>query len=306
MLDRVSRRQFLAASALLPAAGVRGAMTFPRFPGALAGRSQRSSHVRLSCNLYSFNRLLRSGEMSLEEVIEFCGDLNFDAVDPTGYYFGTYPDVPDDAYIHQIKRRAFLLGLDISGTGVRNDFATADRAERAAGIDRVKRWVKFAAKLGAPVLRVFAGDRLPEGESRQKATDRLVEALEECAAYGGRHGVMIVLQNHAEFLETADQVIDVLEAVDSDWLGLNLDIGSFPSTDPYREIAKAAPYAVTWQIKENVTLAGGRQEKTDLDRLVQIVRDVGYRGYLPLETLGPGDPREKVPRFLAEVRRALG
>jgi sugar phosphate isomerase/epimerase len=244
--------------------------------------------------------------MSLAEVIEFCADLNFDAVDPTGYYFGTYPDVPEDDYIFYIKRRAFLLGLDISGTGVRNDFATADRGERTAGIERVKRWVVFASKLGAPVLRVFAGRRLPENQPRERATERLVGALEECADYAGRHGVMIVLQNHAEFLTTADQVIEVLEAVDSDWLGLNLDIGSFPSSDPYREIAKAAPYAVTWQIKEHITRADGSQEKTDLSAIVRIVRETGYRGYLPIETLGEGDPRKKVPRLLAEVREALG
>jgi sugar phosphate isomerase/epimerase len=82
---------------------------------------------------------LQTGEMSLGEVIEFCADLNFDAVDPTGYYFGTYPDVPDDEYIYYIKRMALLLGLDISGMGVRNDFVTPDRARRTADIEHVKR-----------------------------------------------------------------------------------------------------------------------------------------------------------------------
>lgn len=306
MSDRISRRKFLAASSVFSLAGISGSTAAVRSARSLAGRNRQRSRIRLSCNLYSFNSLLQSGEMTLEEVLKFCADLNFDAVDPTGYYFGTYPDVPDDEYIYHIKRIAFLLGLDISGTGVRNDFVTPDRARRAADIEHVKRWVAFASRLGAPVLRVFAGNRLPEGQSREKSTERLVAALKECAEYAGRHGVMIVLQNHGEFLTTADQVVSVLEAVDSNWLGLNLDIGSFPSSDPYREIAKAVPYAVTWQIKENVTLADGSQEKTDLDAIIQIVREAGYRGYLPIETLGEGDPRKKVPRFLAEVREVLG
>ena len=47
------------------------------------------------------------------------------------------------------------------------------------------------------------------------------------------------------------------------------------------------------------------KEKTDLKKIIGILRQCGYRGYLPLETLGKGDPRIKVPRFLEEVRSAL-
>jgi len=49
-----------------------------------------------------------------------------------------------------------------------------------------------------------------------------------------------------------------------------------------------------------------QEEKTDMNRIVRILKESGYRGYIPLETLGPGDPKEKLPRFLEEVRLALG
>ncbi len=297
MPETTTRRHFLQTAGALPVL----ATATPWLPFR---QDVPGSRVRLSCNLYSFNSVLRNGEMSLEEVIEFCAELGFDAVDPTGYYFGTYPEVPPEGYTHQIKRRAFLLGLDVSGTGVRNDFTQPDAEARAGDVEHVKRWIPFAARLGAPVLRVFAGREDTGDASRETATGWLVDALGECAEYAGEYGVMIVLQNHAEFLKTADQVIDVLEAVDSDWLGLNLDIGSLPTSDPYDEIARAAPYAVTWQIKENVH-RGREQEPTDLEKIAQIVEESGYRGYLPIETLGPGDPRKQVPRFLDEVRAAL-
>lgn len=264
----------------------------------------RAAALKLSCNLYSFNEPLTSGAMTLEEVLKFCSDLGFAAVDPTGYYFPGYPRRPTAEYVNHIKQRAFLLGLDISGTGVRNDFITDDEKERRAEMRHVKRWVEAAAQLGAPVLRVFARRGIPEGHSREEATAWLVESLRECAAYGKRYGVMVALQNHAEFLKTAAQVEEVLQRADSDWLGLILDIGSLGGSDPYEEIATLAPYAVSWQIKEQVTVEG-EKVKTDLDRVVGIVKESGYRGYLPIETLGPGDPRKQVPRFLAEVRRAL-
>jgi len=61
--------------------------------------------------------------------------------------------------------------------------------------------------------------------------------LRECADYGARQGVVIGLQNHADFIKTSEQVLRILKMVNSDWLAVNLDIGSFRIGDPYEEIA---------------------------------------------------------------------
>ena len=113
----------------------------------------------------------------------------------------------------------------------------------------------------------------------------------------------MAIQNHNDFIKTADQAIEIIRRVNSDWFGLILDIGSF-RTDPYNEIAQTIPYAVNWQLKETV-FVNGIEQKTDLNRLMKIISESGYRGYLPIETLGEGDPKVKVPRFLKEVREAL-
>lgn len=297
MSRAIHRRTFVQHAALLP--------LLPAVGVQAAGQGIAwTSKIKLSCNLYSFNEPLRSGAMSLEEVIGFCAELGFDAVDPTGYYFPGYPEAPDPAYVYQVKKNAFLQGLAISGTGVRNDFTTPDVQKRAADVALVQRWVDVAADLDAPVLRVFAGDGVPEGHTEAEVFGWVVEALRACTAYGAQHGVMIVLQNHNELLKTAEQVLRIREQIDSDWFGLNVDIGSLRTGDPYEEIARLAPYAYTWQIKENV-YRNGQEEKTDLEKIVRIVREAGYQGYLPLETLGPGDPKVKLTRFLQEVRQAL-
>ncbi|GAB3908590.1 hypothetical protein GCM10028803_44500 [Larkinella knui] len=268
--------------------------------------ADKPERVRLSCNLYSFNEPLTSGQMTLEQVLEFCADLGFDAVDPTAYYFPGYPALPDDTYLYQIKRKAFRLGLDISGTGVRNDFTLPDSTRRKAEIELVKKWVGFAARFGAPVLRVFSGTgkELKAGYNREEVTTWVVDAIRECAEFAAGQGVMIVLQNHADFIQTADQLLDIIKRVNSDWLAVNLDIGSFKIGDPYAQIARAAPYAATWQIKENL-FVNGQEVGTDLPKIMQIVRQSGYRGYLPIETLGKGDPRTKVPVFYEKVKKAL-
>ena len=88
------------------------------------------------------------------------------------------------------------------------------------------------------------------------------------------------------------------------WFGLILDTGSYRQGDPYQQIAETIKYAVNWQVKENI-FVNGVEVKTDLKRLFKIIKDSGYRGYIPIETLGKGDPKVKVAKFVEEVREAM-
>ncbi len=264
---------------------------------------RKNKQIKISLNAYSFNSYLQEGKMDLEELLLYCSELNFDALDPTGYYFPDYPEIPSDEYIYKIKRTAFIHGIEISGTGIRNNFTDPDPANRRADLDLIKKWVQVASKLGAPVIRVFAGRGIPEGYSRTEMNGWIAEALKECVSYGQEYGVMIGVQNHNDYLKTADHVLEIIELVNSDWLGIILDVGSFSTVDPYKDIARVAPHAISWQIKENL----GYQERTvrtDLHKIVKILEDVDYRGYIPIETLG-GDPMKKVSPFLEEVREAV-
>lgn len=296
----MSRRNFIKKSAL--ALGT--FLPWQKLQHQLSGTGrQKNKNIKISLNAYSFNRYLQSGETTLEELLMYCSDLHFDALDPTGYYFPGYPDVPGDEYIYKIKRKAFIHGIEISGTGIRNNFTDPDPAKRRADLQHIRQWIGVASKLGAPVIRVFAGRDIPEGYSRSEINGWIVEALKECVEYGEAHGVMIGVQNHNDYLKNADHVLEIIESVNSDWLGIILDVGSFSTENPYEDIARVAPHAVSWQIKENLGYRD-RTVRTDLTKIVKILEDVGYRGYIPIETLG-GDPVKKVPRFLKEVREAL-
>jgi len=281
-----------------------------------------NSYIKTSLNAYSFNTMLRQGledetkGITLFALLDFCAENNFDGIDITGYFFPGYPEVPSDEYINEVKKRAFLLGLDISGTGVKNDFATPDAAKRAADVEMVKKWIDVAAKLGAPVIRVFAGE-LPKGyeNRRDEVAAYMAESLKECAAYGKLRGVLVGVQNHGDFLSTAEQCIDMVKRVNSDWFGLVVDSGKFLTKDPYVDIEKTMPYAVNFQLKES-PIDARSPIKTDLPRIMKIVNESGYRGYLPIETLEikgeprpvpdiPYNPRVLVPAFMKEVRAAM-
>ena len=110
---------------------------------------------------------------------------NIEALDITAYYIPTYPEVPSDEYIYELKRKAFSLGIDISGTGIRNNFASPDPAVRAADVERAKKWILVAEKLGAPVIRLFAGE-IPKGYENKwdEVAVWMIECFKECAAFG--------------------------------------------------------------------------------------------------------------------------
>jgi len=329
MKNKFNRRDLLKGASLLSlcAAGI-GLRTVPALALEPIKRGGGAA-LKISCNAYSFAKLLndqlrgRGAGISLFEFAEFCAQQNFDGMDATGYYFPGYekagPGVPADKYIFALKRRAFDLGLGISGTGVGNNFTTADRQARAKDVQRIKNWAEVAGKLGAPVLRVFADTQIraqtwetvSQGATRDQVEEWIAADIRECADHAAKFGVIIGVQNHGDFLKTAADLISLLKRIDSPWCGAIVDTGYFKAADPYAEMAQAAPYAVSWQIKQSpLGVAAEDANPTDLRKLLRIIRGSGYRGYLPIETLSPRgggnyDPYKIVPVFLKQLRQAI-
>jgi len=297
----MQRRHFLHMTSALPLAGA--AVTFGKQENLPRENPDRIP-ISLCLNAYSFNTLLRSGDMSLEQLFRFAKDTGFQGVDLTAYYIPAYPDVPSDEVLYNIKRMAFRMGLALTGTGVRNNFTLADPEQRKKEKQLVKNWVIAASKLGIPHVRIFDGTAKPKGYSRQEITNWVIDDMRECAAFGGRYGVIICYQNHNDFTTNASQAIEIIKRVDSEWFGLMLDIGSLPEGDVYQEIKRLIPYAVTWQVKEMVQTKG-TTVKTDFKKLMHIVRRSRYRGYFPLETLGKGDPFLKVRALFRQASSHL-
>lgn len=301
-MNSLKRRNLLKYLFMFPVISASANVAFPLYSNFSTYTRKRK--FRISLNAYSFNSLLSNGSMTVDQLLEYCAAKDFDAVDLTGYYFTGYPAVPSDEYIYHIKHKAFLLGLDISGTGVRNDFTEPNEDKRKADITLVKNWIEVAAKLGAPVIRIFSGSRQLAEPNREEWLHRMVADIKECVAHGKKFGVMVAIQNHHDFIRTAAHTKEIIAHVNSPWFGLILDIGSYRNADPYAEIKEMAPYAVSWQLKESI-FVNGVEEKTDVKRIIRIARESGYRGYLPIETLGAGDPRVKVASFLNEVKKAM-
>ncbi len=294
-MTAINRRDFITMVPAIPAIGINvpissGSPTPPRF--------------RLSLNAYSFNDMLMKKKISKAELLAFCAKTGFSAIDMTGYYFSTYPATPKDQEIFDFKRKAHELGIEISGTGVRNEFSYMDNDALFKEIDIVKRWIEVAAKMGAPVLRIFTAKKYSEGEERKNIGERIRMAIGQCLPVAAAHGVILGIQNHNDFLRTADECHELIAPFNSPWLGLVVDTGNFIGPDPYIEIRKAMSLAVNWQVKEKL-LVNGQEVPMDLVRLSGLIKSSAFRGNIPIETLGLNDPLSQVPVFLKKVSKHL-
>jgi sugar phosphate isomerase/epimerase len=318
MNHQYTRRDFIKSASLFSLCAATVGM------GCVSAEAEQTGGAALktSLNAYSFNKLLndhmkhRGPGVTLIQVLEFAAKCQFQGFDATGYYFPGYPEKAKDSYVDELKRKAADLGLGISGTGVRNNFTTSDKSVRAAGVQHIKEWVEVAARLGAPVIRVFADTQMrsmtwhdvAKGCTREQVQDWIAAALRECADHGKKYDVCIGVQNHGDFLQTGDELMTLIRAVNSDWCKPIVDTGYFKTQDPYADMAIVAPHAVNWQIKQS-PFGEESDIPTDLIKLLEIVRKSGYRGYLPIETLSPKgkpyDPYAVVPAFLTKVRNAI-
>ncbi|MEX0704592.1 MAG: sugar phosphate isomerase/epimerase family protein [Planctomycetales bacterium] len=309
--DRPTRRDFLKTT--LAGAGAAAAAT-AGLPAALpaAGPVERTGkpYMKLSLAGYSFNRDLAKNwsqgsppadKMTLDDFIRYCAELDLDGCEPTGYYF---PNDADAAYLNHLKQLAFRLGLDISGTAIGNDFCQTDEAQLQQQIDSTKMWIDRAALLGAPVIRIFSGNA-KRGQTEEEAFRMAVRGIDQALEYAAQKGVFLALENHGGLTATADGMLKLIQAVQpSPWFGVNFDSGNFHENEPYSELEKIAPYTINAQVKAAVSHAGKRQE-ADLERIVKILKDAGYRGYLVLEYEEREDPKRAIPRYIGELRKLV-
>lgn len=311
----VSRRGLLCAT---------GATLVASAPAAAQTPVERSGKAKFTptLNAYSFlepltaNLADSSKGIDLFGVCDFCAKHDIEAIDLTGYFFPGYPQPPADSYVSRVKKFVHDRGIVISGTGVKNDFVTAEKATRAAGVNLTKVWIEVAARLGAPVVRVFAGPtgtvrdwrEAAGGAPRADVEKWMAEDLRSCAEYGEKHGVLVAVQNHGDFLNSGPEHLSLLERVDHPWCGALVDTGKYLTADPYTDIAMMVPHAVNWQVKE--TLGSSlKSPPTDYKKLVRVIHDGGYRGFVPIETLSMGrkdyDPAAAVVKVLTAMREAI-
>ncbi len=308
-----SRRGLLCAAASTAAAWLAntGGLNPSHAQAAAPISRLNGPHFKLALAAYSFNKLLARGwewgspqtaELNLFDVLDFCAQNNLDGAELTSYYF---PKNPPAEYIARLKLHAHRLGLTISGTAIGNDFCHPAGPVRDQQLALARDWIRVARDLGAPVIRIFAGTQKKD-QSLEEALSLCVAGIQEILPVAEASGVVLGLENHGGITATPEGLLDIVQRVgDSPAFGINFDSGNFRTADPYADLVKIAPHAVNAQIKVEMNPNNAGKVPADLSRVVQILRDAEYRGFVTLEYEGAEPPREAIPAFVSQLRALL-
>ncbi|MCW5654829.1 sugar phosphate isomerase/epimerase family protein [Hydrogenophaga sp.] len=187
----------------------------------------------------------------------------------------------------------------------------------------LKRHTDIAADVGAPVMRICCGGRRTRIADWGEHKARLMPLLDDAVAHAQRRGVVLAIENHIDFL--ADELVDLVQAFDSPWLGVCLDTANNLRMleDPSEAIRKLAPFARATHVKDITARRGGGSPRDfgfwpsvplgtgliDLRGAFGELRRHGYDGLLALEIdyLDPasGDPDVAIAHSIAAMRELL-
>ena len=261
-------------------------------------RRTAPGRMQLSLAAYSLRDKLTKGGWDLFKFVDYCHEQGLAGAELTSYYFPA--DVTTE-YLVDLKQHCHRRGVTISGGAIRNDFCQTDATKLAADIEHTKKWIDYYAILGAPVIRIFAGNQ-PKNDTWGDTVARCVRACETVCEYAHKKGVYLGLENHGGVTAKAEGLLEIVSKVQAKSFGINFDSGNFSSTDdPYRELEQIAPYAVNAQLKVEIT-TNGKKGETDLKRVVEILRKSGYSGWVALEYEAKEEPLEAIPKWLNKLR----
>jgi L-ribulose-5-phosphate 3-epimerase len=315
-MSDLDRRTFLRSSAAFFAGGgllATGACASTA--AARAGSTGSGQLFDISLAQWSLNRTLRAGEL---DNLEFAGlareRFGIEAVEYVNQFF--MDRARDTAYLSQMKQRAEDAGVRnvlimCDNEGMLGD---PDEARRLQAVENHHKWVDAARFLGCHSIRVNAASRGSYDEQLALAAD----GLRRLAEYGETQGINVIVENHGGLSSNGKWLSAVMERVDHPRAGTLPDFGNFrigggrgePEEwyDRYVGVAELMPYAKGVSAKSNEFDAQGNEVRTDFRRMMRIVLDAGYRGYVGIEYEGEIPEMEGIQKtkdLLVRVRDEL-
>ena len=270
------------------------ALAVPRW--SIAGETK--ARFRPAICAYSFRNQLKNGSMTYADLIRMARDLGADGVDLTAYWLHD----TSDAALYPLKKLAYRSAIAIYSVGTGASMTRPTPELQAAEVKTVRKWLDVAERLGASHMRIFGGD-VPKGATEDQAVVWAVETLKRCAEEAGKKGITLGVEDDGGITTNADRTVEIVKKADSPWAGINLDVGNFPN-NAYQQIEMCAPYATNVHFKTHVHI-DHREEPADWPRILKILGNAGYHGYLALEYELEADPIANVPKLIAKLRETI-
>ncbi|NOZ22067.1 MAG: sugar phosphate isomerase/epimerase [Planctomycetes bacterium] len=281
--------------------------------------------MKLGCSSWSFREPISAGAMDLFAFIKEARRLGFRAVELLHSHFKE----TSHAYLDEIMAVAQSEAMEVSAVSPSNDFAQKDATQRAGQVSIVRSWAQIASDMHVKNVRVFTGyDK--EGVSYEDQRRWVIECFRECVPLAEDLDVCLAVENHSSVMRTADELVALMEEIDSPALRMNPDPTNFsseiwtglhpkkPGELSRKEINEAnalicesnrqiMPYAVHAHLKVGFLSKAGKLVRADYKGIMKTFKDANYDGAISLELVGPdvGDPSTVLAKCVKQLQNLL-
>jgi sugar phosphate isomerase/epimerase len=282
MIQVIDRREFIKQSAQI--AGVIGV-------AAIAGETLTAAPKQLfkiSLAQWSLHKALFAKQMDNLDFARMARqDFGVSAVEYVNQFFKD--KAKDQVYLREMLKRTRDLGvvnhlIMCDGEGALGD---PDEAKRQQAVENHYKWVEAAKFLGCKMIRVNAQSRGSFEEQQKLAADGLSKLTE----FGAKHKIAVVVENHGGLSSNGQWLAGVMKMVNHPMCGTLPDFGNFRVSrdeeyDRYKGVAELMPFAKAVSAKSHDFDERGEEIHTDYHKMMKIVLDTGYRGYVGIEYEG--------------------
>jgi len=285
MSGSLDRRTFLKSAA---AAGAAISLGASGAPSVLAAEAGAAPPFKISLAEWSFHRALRAKELdNLDFPARAKNDFGIDCVEYVNVFFKD--KAKDTEYLTELKKRCDDLGVK-SGLimcDAEGDLGDPDDAKRTQAVENHYKWVEAAKFLGCHSIRVNARSNGDYDEQMKHAVD----GLRRLSEFGAQQGMNVIVENHGGLSSNGKWLSTVIKTVGLPNCGTLPDFGNFKISpteeyDRYEGVAEMMPFAKGVSAKSHVFDAEGNEAEIDYPRMMKIVLDAGYHGYVGIEWEG--------------------
>ncbi|MEJ2703900.1 MAG: sugar phosphate isomerase/epimerase [Sedimentisphaerales bacterium] len=230
-------------------------------------------------------RLFGEAEPKLDHLdfIEEASALGIEAVEYVNIFFKDKAE--NVKYLAEMKKRAddrgirsVLIMCDDEG-----DLGDPDTRRRVQAVENHYKWVHAAKYLGCHSIRVNAYSKGSYDEQLKLAAD----GLRKLSEYAAEHELNVIVENHGGLSSDGEWLTGVIKEVNLSNCGTLPDFGNFPpEIDPYEAVEMMMSYAKSVSAKSYDFDENGEETRIDYRRMMKIVLDAGYKGFVGIEYEG--------------------
>lgn len=298
MRPTIDRRSFLAFSS----SAVIGAACAPR---ATWAQTQQVAPFKISLAQWSLHKPLFAKEMDNLDFAKVAKEtFGIDGIEYVNQFFKG--KAKDETYLAEMKKRTSDYGVTnvlimIDGEGA---LGSSDNAKRTQAIENHYKWVDAAKFLGCHSIRVNAETDKEYEEGSKLAAD----GLQRLSEHAKPLGINVIVENHGGLSSNGKWLAETIRATGMDNCGTLPDFGNFYEYDRYQGVTDLMPLAKAVSAKSYDFDADGNETKIDFPRMMKIVLDAGYHGWVGIEYEGnrmsPADGIAATKKLLEKIRDA--